>query len=105
MPRVLNKRTDVIPPDAIYVGRPTRWGNPYKVKGTVHNMGLTTLNYPKGYTRDEAISKYIDWIEKSDLINHIEDLRGKDLVCWCAPELCHADYLLSMSNADIPDEP
>ncbi len=28
-PRVLNKRTDTIPPSAVYVGRPSKWGNPY----------------------------------------------------------------------------
>jgi hypothetical protein len=28
------------------------------------------------------------------------ELRGKDLVCWCAPKLCHADVLLEIANAD-----
>ena len=27
MPRVLNKRIDKIPSDAVYVGRPSKWGN------------------------------------------------------------------------------
>lgn len=28
-----------------------------------------------------------------------DELRGKDLVCWCAPDLpCHADVLLAVAN-------
>ena len=27
------------------------------------------------------------------------DLRGRDLVCWCAPEACHAELLLRFCNA------
>ena len=29
MPRVLNKKVDGVPVNAIYVGRPTKWGNPF----------------------------------------------------------------------------
>ena len=31
------------------------------------------------------------------------ELRGKDLSCWCAPDLpCHADVLLELANAGEP---
>jgi hypothetical protein len=29
-----------------------------------------------------------------------EELRGKDLVCWCAPQRCHADVLLKYANEE-----
>ena len=29
----------------------------------------------------------------------LPELRGKDLVCWCAPEACHGDVLLELANA------
>ena len=29
MPRVLNKYKDEIPADAVYIGRPSKWGNPF----------------------------------------------------------------------------
>jgi hypothetical protein len=29
----------------------------------------------------------------------LPELRGKDLVCWCAPDACHADVLLELANA------
>ena len=28
-----------------------------------------------------------------------KELKGKDLVCWCAPKSCHADILLEIANA------
>jgi hypothetical protein len=29
----------------------------------------------------------------------LPELRGKDLICWCAPKPCHADVLLDLANA------
>ena len=28
----------------------------------------------------------------------LPELRGKDLLCWCAPEACHGDLLLKQAN-------
>lgn len=84
MPRVLNKRTDTIPIDAIYVGRPTKWGNPFIIG--------------RDGTRTEVIERYAHMICTSDLVTSFEELRGKDLVCWCAPLPCHADVLLKLAN-------
>ena len=87
MPRVLNKKTDTIPPDAVYVGRPSKWGNPYKIG--------------KDGTRAEVIQKYrmraLNILQFQD-IGWLDGLRGKDLVCWCAPLACHADVLLELAN-------
>ena len=92
-PRVLNKRTDIIPPDAVYVGRPSKWGNPFRV-GMRHN-GII-LN------RKGVISAHKDHLllstEGHILTSQIKELRGKDLVCWCAPLPCHADILLELAN-------
>lgn len=85
MPRVLNKRTDDIPPDAVYVGRPTKWGNPFHLF--------------EESNRDDVVMKYRLWlIGESNLIKDLHELKGKDLVCWCAPERCHADILLELAN-------
>lgn len=91
-PEVLNKRIDPIPDDAVYVGRPSKWGNPFHV-GT-HG------------TRDEVIDKYREWLEvalkaPSGYLD-LDELRGKDLVCWCAPKRCHADVLLTLANQETP---
>jgi hypothetical protein len=86
MARVLNKRTDEIPPNAIYVGRPSKWGNPYKVG--------------RDGTREEVIVKYAGWLEGmtfNELLD-LDELRDKDLVCWCSPLPCHADILLDLAS-------
>ena len=86
MPKILNKRKDNIPPDAVYVGRPSKWGNPFKI--VLGHIG-----------RDCAIADYETYILHSpDLLNDLHELKGKDLVCWCAPLPCHADILLELAN-------
>lgn len=86
MPKVLNKKTDFIPPDAVYVGRPSPWGNPYTV-------GVDG-------TRKEVIKLFVENV----LPNlDVSELKGKDIVCWCAPKHCHADYILIKANASIED--
>ena len=48
----------------------------------------------------EAIALYREWIIKKIATGErdITELRGKDLVCWCAPLPCHADILLELAN-------
>jgi hypothetical protein len=29
----------------------------------------------------------------------VPKLRGRDLVCWCAPLACHGDVLIRLANA------
>jgi Domain of unknown function (DUF4326) len=78
------------PINAIYVGRPTKWGNPYRV-GTGH------------HTAEEAVTLYRKDLIAGSLPFTIDDVRrdlkDKDLVCWCKPGAsCHADLLLSLAN-------
>jgi len=84
-PRVLNKRTDTIPHDAVYVGRPTKWGNPFLIDSQT--------------SRDAVVRKYRTYIESSLALQaYLHELRGKDLVCWCAPLACHP---MCYSNSPI----
>ena len=85
MPNVYNKR-HTYPADAVYVGRPSKWGNPFKVGK--HGTREEVIGFFEEYAR-RKLAKEPDWLEP---------LRGKDLVCWCAPEACHADVLLRMAN-------
>jgi hypothetical protein len=70
----------------VYVGRPTKWGNPFKVG--------------KDVTAAECVSKYkssMSVILKQDAI---KDLKGKNLSCWCPLDKpCHADVLLELANS------
>ena len=95
MPRVLNKRTDKIPPDAVYVGRPTKWGNPYNVNDPLLPYGLS-----KAERRQMVVDEYRKYLENNhNLMEALPELKGKDLVCWCTPLPCHADILLEAANA------
>lgn len=85
-PRVLNKRFHGEPEGSVYVGRPSQFGNPFIVG--------------EDGSRKEVIRLYIQRLkERPELIRDIRrELRGKDLVCWCAPLPCHADVLLKIAN-------
>lgn len=85
-PRVWNKRDKNTPSDAVYVGRPSRFGNPF----VLH----------RGQDRAEIIAKYRSYIDRNPALVRLirRELRGKDLVCWCAPLSCHADVLLEIAN-------
>jgi hypothetical protein len=83
--RVLNRHTDSIPRDAVYVGRGTPFGNKFQIG-------------PDG-TRDEVIAKFRAWAPTdAALMAALPTLAGKDLVCSCRPRACHADVLIEMAN-------
>ena len=88
MPKVYNKRHNDAPLDAVYIGRPSRYGNPFKIG--------------PGGTRDEVVAEFRFWFNNtlpySLRKKALEELKGKDLVCWCAPEACHGDVLLELAN-------
>lgn len=86
-PRVLNKRTDGVPPEAVYVGRPSKWGNPYRLENNSREQAIVKF---KGYALGSA--SFCEAVRR--------ELRGKDLVCHCAPLPCHATVLLEIANGE-----
>ncbi len=86
--KVWNKRDPNCPKGAVYVGRPSKWGNPFIIG--------------KHGTREQVILKYASHIDTmvSEALVDISELRGKDLVCWCTPLPCHADILLELANPE-----
>jgi hypothetical protein len=88
MPKVIHCKRDKSD-NVVYVGRPTKWGNPFVIG--------------KDGNRDEVITKYHNWIiTQKDLLKDLHELKGKDLSCWCSPEPCHADILLYLANMKYP---
>lgn len=76
-PKVFNRKTDQIPDGAVYIGRGSPWGNPFKI-------GVDG-------TRKEVCDRF----EKEILPSlDIRSLIGKDLVCFCKPLRCHGDSIL-----------
>ena len=88
MPKVYNKRDYCYPNHAKYVGRPTDFGNPFVVG--------------RDGAQGECVELYRNWIwqpEQTWLREKImNELRGKDLICWCKPKICHADIILEIAN-------
>ena len=82
-----------MPANAIYVGRPTVWGNPYVVGSEL--MNGETL------TAEKAVELYEQHIADNFSERDIRHcLHDKDLACWCAlDEPCHADVLLRIANS------
>jgi hypothetical protein len=74
------------PAGAVYVGRPSRYGNPFR--SDVH-------------TAAGAVSLYRIWLlDRPELVTAARtQLRGLDLACWCPlDQPCHADVLLKIAN-------
>lgn len=85
------------PAGAIYVGRPTIWGNPWRVGGRAHGA-LGPREAVTEYERALTTGALTDR-EGRALFDRIGELRGHDLACWCEPQQpCHADVLLRYAN-------
>lgn len=113
-------------PDAVIVARPTRWGNPFTMKDC-REAGYSGTDAAIALRCVEAFRVWLgphwrnNWTgpeseaARNSILSHIDDLRGRDLACWCklcvrhqdglplgetcadcAP--CHADVLLKLAN-------
>jgi len=74
------------PAGTVYVGRPSRWGNPFPVAE---------------YGRARAIALYRQYLAEHPQLAAAarRELAGWDLACWCAPgQPCHGDVLLEEVN-------
>ncbi len=100
--RIQRKRTKGwrMPTGAIYVGRPTKWGNPCKVgmfKG--YDAANAVRDYRLWIAREHSVRSYEGVFGKPPSAAEIAELRGKDLACWCPlDQPCHADVLLELAN-------
>jgi hypothetical protein len=107
MPKVLNCTHGARPgPDCVYIGGfhrepglllvPSAWRNPFRV--------------PLDGDRDEVCVLFEEWllgrrpgppghrVKPARLREWLPELRGKDLLCSCAPERCHGEVLLRLAN-------
>ncbi len=72
-------------PNDVYIGRPSKWGNPF---------AMGSLN-----SREDVIRLHATWLEQQpNLLRDLPELKGKNLVCYCAPLGCHGDTLLELAN-------
>lgn len=112
MKRVQRKRTKgwTMPENTVYVGRPSKWGNPFGYT-TVAREGEQLTRAGKAYSvslgwKNRVIEMYREELLGRQMVNPqafnewLEPLRGKDIACWCPlDQLCHADVLLELLGA------
>ncbi|HLE79913.1 MAG TPA: DUF4326 domain-containing protein [Dehalococcoidia bacterium] len=86
-----------MPVGAVYVGRGSKWGNPYKEIPTTYEYGLLCRIEHRGRTSEDILSDYRRYtLPRLPVV----ELRGKNLACWCPlTQPCHADILLEIANA------
>jgi len=112
--RVQRKRTKgfKMPENTVYVGRPTKWGNPfnlgwyYKIGSQGFEASLTPKeNFSPCFYNSQAVNLYKRLIKRNigypvNLVKIRRELAGKNLACWCPTDRpCHADFLLEIANS------
>ena len=116
--RIQRRRTKGwrMPEGAVYVGRPTKWGNPYRVPFTYRWADTEPCPYP---APSREVAGAGEQIERCETLHHtvfwyeawitrmapalaqdaVAFLAGRDLACWCPlGQPCHADVLLKIAN-------
>jgi len=94
-----------MPEGAVYVGRPTIYGNPFRVGERFYVAGPIGPTEWYDNTPHGCVKAFEQWV-----LSHpdywgmlLAQLTGKDLACWCPlDQPCHADVLLELANAVPP---
>ena len=119
--RIQRKRTKgwTMPENSVYVGRPTKWGNPLKLLGDdiyiyagyrrkkmdkwvylwggdIDDVLFLFRHIVQGCSfSDKDLQYWSDKFKENDLM----ELKGKDLACFCPlTSDCHADVLIQLAN-------
>ena len=100
--RVQRRRTKGwrMPDSTIYVGRPTKWGNPFAVGSMKNPLGIKVVDLRHAFVLYRSLAS-----DNPKLVAAAQaELRGRNLACWCPVEVyvmdghCHADVLLEIAN-------
>lgn len=98
-----------IPEGVVYVGRGSKWGNPWEVfydraarYYTVHQGDRIAGDFERPESaRRCAVDMYRAYLDQSPLLRTLagQVLAGRDLACWCpSDQPCHADVLIEIAN-------
>ena len=77
----------------VYIGRGGIWGNPFVIG--------------KDGDRNKVIDEYRKWLKNQpNLLDQLENLRGKRLGCFCHPLKCHGEVILELlgESGDLEQE-
>jgi hypothetical protein len=97
--RFQRKRTKgwKMPENTVYVGRPTKWGNPFLASATGSPESAVIA------VKKLAVEAYENNLDPATMAAARRELRGKNLSCFCPlNHPCHADVLLKIANEETP---
>lgn len=108
--RICRRRGRPTPGQALYVGRPTMWANPFTGRASGHAKSVILhqrwLRNDLGALTLERMGFHPAEIDSLDrlrcrVFERMPQLVGRDLACWCPlnSRWCHADTLLDMAAA------
>lgn len=108
--RIQRKRTKDwrMPPGAVSVDRSTKWGNPFIVG--VHGTRARCVELYTRLAQGLICATDVEHMKQQEAALAVmrtapQELRGKDLACWCPPGApCHADVLLELANGPLTGE-
>lgn len=103
------KRGARTPEGAVYVGRPTKWGNPFAVDRFGHKRAV---NLHRSWLRGKLAALSLERLGfdpaeidamarlRSHVLADLPYIAGRDLQCWCplTSRWCHANTLLELAN-------
>lgn len=114
--RIQRKRTKgwKMPNGAVYVGRPTIFGNPFTSDNPAEAVQAYRVIVGLDRQYNGSLVSIIDpdkpLVYQPMFEAKVRELRGKDLACWCPLEdedgnsvPCHADVLLELANTPVED--
>lgn len=89
------------PPNTIYVGRPSKWGNIFPIGSKPSEFSADLPE--KCETLEVSLMCYKNYIDTWLIITDgrwINELKGKNLSCWCPLDKpCHSDILLEYAKS------
>lgn len=105
-----------MPEGAVYVGRPSRWGNPFTISRTPNGSWDVSDSNDRLWTHTTghriAVERAVELFalhvgpmgnyeyDDETLADLRKALSGHDLACWCPlDQPCHADVLLELANS------
>lgn len=106
------------PPNSVVVSRPSKWGNPWVIQQTATGWRVIRPGHAETVHFDTldaaarfAVARFGRWVEKSTdpeaawIREHVHDLAGKTLLCWCRPlHPCHAYNLAVLADHHDSEE-
>jgi hypothetical protein len=110
-PLVLNRRTATPEQleECVYIGRKSsgfHFGNPFSSKVSAYAINVSS--------RKESLLFFTEWLHGKHpdveserwrwVRDNLQTLKNKNLLCFCAPKLCHGDVLLWYMEGISEDE-